>query len=118
MSSVIFLVSLVWSWSSFTRKRMSSSPMPDSFRNFVVVGGLGERLLLLVLEGLLDLGVGHLHAALLGLLLHPLGLDQELHHLVAQALVLLLALLLSWASDCLDAPWACGCFFRAAMHSV
>ena len=57
-----------------------------------VVGFLGERLLLLLVEGLLDLLVGDLDVLLLGLALDPLEGDQQLHHLVAQRVVLLLAL--------------------------
>ena len=58
----------------------------------LVVLLLRERLLLLLLELLLDLGLGDLDVLLLGLAGHPLVLDEQLHDLVAQALVLLLAL--------------------------
>ena len=71
---------------------MSSSVWPESLRNFCEVGVLGERLLLLLVEGLLDLGVGDLDVLLLGLALDPLEGDQQLEHLVAQGVVLLLAL--------------------------
>ena len=60
----------------------------------LVVGGLRERLLLLLLEGLVDLLVGHGDALVLGLALDPLERDQQAQHLVAQLLVLLLALVL------------------------
>src|SRR5215204_302409 len=60
----------------------------------LVVGLLRERLLLLLVERLLDLLVGHLDALLLGLALDPLERDQQPQHLVAQLVVLLLALLL------------------------
>ena len=58
----------------------------------LVVGVLREALLLLLVEGLLDVGVGDLDALLLGLALEPLEGDQQLEHLVADLLVLLLAL--------------------------
>ena len=58
----------------------------------LVVGVLREALLLLLVEGLLDLGVGDLDPLLLGLALEPLEGDQQLQHLVAELLVLLLAL--------------------------
>src|SRR5215210_4588799 len=44
----------------------------------LVVGVLGEALLLLLVEGLLDLGVGDLDPLLLGLALEPLEGDQQL----------------------------------------
>src|SRR5215211_77164 len=60
-----------------------------------LVGLLGrERLLLLVLERLPHLRVGHPDVARLGLLLDPLRLDEELHDVALQLVVLLLALLL------------------------
>ena len=58
----------------------------------LVVGVLGEALLALLVEGLLDVGVGDLDPLLLGLALEPLEGDQQLEHLVADLLVLLLAL--------------------------
>src|SRR3954468_16528682 len=58
----------------------------------LVVGVLGEALLLLLVEGLLDARVGHLYAHVLGLAVQPARVDQQLEDLVAQALVLLLAL--------------------------
>jgi hypothetical protein len=60
----------------------------------LVVRGLRERLLLLLVERLLDLGVGHLDALVLRLALDPLERDQQAEHLVAQLVVLLLTLLL------------------------
>ena len=61
----------------------------------LLVGLVGrERGLLLVGERALDLGVGDLDVLLLGLLLDPLGLDQELHDLALERVVLRLALLL------------------------
>src|SRR4051794_12627648 len=61
-------------------------------QELLVVGLLRERLLLLLLEGGLDLLVGGRDVALLALLEQPLRGDQELHRLVAQPGVLLLAL--------------------------
>src|SRR4051812_5519157 len=57
-----------------------------------VVGLLRERLLLLLLEGRLDLLVGSRDLALGGLLRQPLRRDQELQRLLVDAVVLLLAL--------------------------
>src|SRR5215218_6631373 len=68
--------------------------LPGVLEELLVVGGLREGLLLLLVERLLDLGVGHLDALLVGLLLEPLIVDQEAHDLLAQLVVLLLALLL------------------------
>jgi hypothetical protein len=50
--------------------------------------------LLLILERLTELGRLHLDATLVGLLLHPLALDQELHDVLLELVVLALALLL------------------------
>src|SRR4051812_4153611 len=58
----------------------------------LVVRILLERLLLLVLELLLDFLVGDLDVLLFGLLLDPLGRNEELHDLLLQRVVLLLAL--------------------------
>src|SRR5919108_412469 len=68
--------------------------LPGRREELLVVGFLRERLLLLLLEGLLDLRVGDLDALLLGLVLDPLERDQQPQDLVAQLVVLLLALLL------------------------
>jgi hypothetical protein len=66
--------------------------MPDDFKEGLIFLLGREGLLLLLLEGLLELRVGDLDVLVLGLALDPLGLDEELEHLVAQPLVLLLAL--------------------------
>ena len=60
----------------------------------LVVRVLREALLLLLVEGLLDLGVADLDAHLLGLALDPDEGGQERQDLVAQLVVLLLALVL------------------------
>ncbi len=76
-----------------TRNRRSSSVMPEVSRNSLVLLLARERLPRQVVELALDLLVAEADAALLGLLLNRLGLDQELHHLLLEQVVLLLALL-------------------------
>ena len=57
-------------------------------------------------------------SALLGLLLDPLGLDQELHDLALERSNSCLHWVFSWAGWASAAPFCTGCFCLAATHFV